>query len=382
MSYRRMLIFSLVILTVVAVYPLVAQDAMPMPEIEGGEIIATGFNAPQGITVDPDGNVWVVDGGLGGETEVEWVSPETGELSPAQMGESAVVAKITPDGERTDVAALPSVLVGMESLGGARLALLDGELYVTVGQWIAENGMEQLPLMGSVVKVGMDGTVEEAANTWDYEYANNPDGFVVDSHPYGLAAGPDGWLWVADAGGNTLYRVDPASGNIEGVTAFEGLPGPFPNPFRGDAMEADPVPTGIAFDDMGNAYVSYLSGFPFIPGSAKVVKVTAEGEVSDYAVGLTMLTDLQTGPDGNMYAVQFGMFTEEGPVPNAGAVVRIHEGAGSEIVAAGLPFPTGLAFDAEGNGYVTINGVGAPGSGAVVKFAGLTEAMGEPIPQP
>jgi DNA-binding beta-propeller fold protein YncE len=377
-----MLLFLIVILAVVTVYPLAAQDAMPMPEIEGGEIFATGFNAPQGITVDPDGNVWVVDSGLGGETDVEWMNPETGELTPSKMGDSSVVAKITPDGERTDVAMLPSVFVGTEGLGGARLALLDGELYVTIGQWIVDNGPDRLPLMGSVSRVGMDGTVEEVANTWDFENANNLDGLLMDSHPYGITAGPDGWLWVADAGGNSLYRVDPASGTIEGVVGFEGLPGPFPNPYREGAMESDPVPTAVAFDDMGSVYVAYLTGFPFIPGSAKVVKVTAEGEVSDYAVGLTMLTDLKTGPDGNMYGVQFGLFTEEGPVPNAGAVVRIHEGAGSEIVAAGLPFPTSIAFDDMGNGYVTINGVGAPGSGAVVKFAGLTDAMGEPIPQP
>jgi hypothetical protein len=77
--------------------------------------------------------------------------------------------------------------------------------------------------------------------------------------------------------------------------------------------------------------------------------------------------------------VEFGMFTEQGPVPNAGAVVRIHEGDASEVVVSGLPFPTSLVFDPDGNAYVTFNGVGAPGSGAVVRFDALTGMEGESI---
>jgi hypothetical protein len=73
------------------------------------------------------------------------------------------------------------------------------------------------------------------------------------------------------------------------------------------------------------------------------------------------------------------MFTEQGPVPNAGAIVRIKEGDASEVLVSGLPFPTSLVFDADGNAYVTINGVGAPGSGAVVRFDGLTSMAGEPV---
>jgi hypothetical protein len=208
-------------------------------------------------------------------------------------------------------------------LGGARLALLDGELYATSGQWLTENGEDRQEFMGAVVKIGLDGSLEEVADTWAYEEANNPDGLVMDSHPYGITAGPDGWLWVADAGANSLYRVDPASGDIEGVVGFsEGLPGPFPNPFREGREEADPVPTRVAFGEDGTVYVSLLGGFPFLPGATKVVIVSEDGEISDFATGLT------------------------------------------------------------GNAYVALNGVGAPGSGAIVKIAGLTDREGEPLPAP
>jgi hypothetical protein len=125
--------------------------------------------------------------------------------------------------------------------------------------------------------------------------------------------------------------------------------------------------------------VSLLPGFPFLPGSAKVVKVTPDGQVSDYATGLTMLTDLKTGPDGNLYAVQIGIFTEQGPTPNSGAIIRVKEGDASEEVVSGLSFPTAIAFNDAGDAYVTLNGIGAPGSGEVVMYAGLTSQAGTAI---
>jgi len=352
-----------------------------LPQEPELETIATGFNAPQGILVDPDGNVWVIEAGMGGEQEVEWVNPDSGAVDKAMMGDTARVVRIDADGAQTDVAALPSIFVGTEAIGGARLALLDGELYVTSGQWLGDLGPDRLDLSASVVHIAEDGTLQEAGNTWDIEAAENPGGFVVDSHPYGLTAGPDGRLWVADAGGNTLLAMDPETGEVTLEAVFDGIPGPMPNPNRDNAMEADPVPTGVAFDADGTTYVSLLPGFPFIPGSTKVVTVDADGNVADFATGLTMLTDLRMGPDGNLYAVQIGVFTEQGPMPNSGAIIRVLEGDASEVVVGGLSFPTSVDFDADGNAYVTTNGVGAPGSGEVVMVHSLVDLPGTPVAQ-
>ncbi|MEB2289313.1 MAG: ScyD/ScyE family protein [Anaerolineae bacterium] len=354
----------------------------PLPEIPGATLVASGFNGPQGVLVDPEGNVWVIDSGMGGEQVVQ-VPGETGELEDASLGMSARIAMIAPDGTQTDVAMLPSIALPIGDVaGGARLALLNGTLYATSGWW-GSDGTYDPPdgFFAGVVRVD-SGEVTLVADSWAFEESNNPDGTILDNHPYGLAVGPDGWLWVTDAGANDLYRVNPDTGEIVLVAVFDALPGVFPNPARGGAMEADPVPTGVAFDADGNAYVSLLSGAPFVPGSAKVLRVSADGAVSDYTVGLTTLTDLVRGPDGELYAVQFGLFSEEGPMPNSGAVLRIHEGSASEVVVSDLPFPTGISFDSDGNAYIAINGVGAPGSGAVVRFDLLTEIAGEPLPSP
>ena len=85
---------------------------------------------------------------------------------------------------------------------------------------------------------------------------------------------------------------------------FDPLPGVFPRPDYDDEMLTDAVPTAVTIGSDGEIYVSLLSGAPFIPGNAKVMKVGVDGTTSDYATGLTMLTDLRTGPDGNLYAVE------------------------------------------------------------------------------
>jgi hypothetical protein len=119
-----------------------------------------------------------------------------------------------------------------------------------------------------------------------------------------------------------------------------------------------------------------------LPGTSKIVKVGPDGSISDYATGLTTTTDVRTGPDGNLYAVQIAQFTDTGPVPNSGKIIRIKAGGVPEVVLSSLSFPTSIDFNAAGDAFVTINGAGAPGSGQLVKFAALTAAAGSPLPPP
>lgn len=355
---------GLVVVFVVLFALAYAQDTM-------GKTVAKGLNGPMGVLAAEDGSVWVIDSGMGGDKTIEGTNPDTGEKITATVGDSARIVKVAADGTQTDVVTLPSIFTGQEATGGARLALLDGTLYATSGFWVETSGPAPLPLMSTVVKLEND-AITQVADTWAFENSNNPDGFVKESHPYGLAAGPDGNLWVADAGANTVYKVNPSSGEISLVATLPGIAGPLPNPGRGNAQESDPVPTGIVVNQDGSAYVSLLPGFPFVPGSAKVVKIAADGTVSDYANGLTMVTDLQMAPDGNLYAVQLGIFTEQGPTPNTGALVRIKDGKAEEVLK-GLSFSTAVSFNSAGDAYLTINGAGAPGTGEVQMFAGIAK---------
>jgi DNA-binding beta-propeller fold protein YncE len=333
------------------------------------EIVATGLNGPMGVLVAPDGSLWVIDSGVGGEQEITMNSLETGEPTTAYVGNTARIVQVMPDGSSKDIAMLPSVLNGQEAAGGARLALLNGTLYVTSGVWLEGIAPERMPMQAAVLKLE-NGELVEVGNTWDIEAAMNPDGFIKEAHPYDLTVDSRGMLWIAESGANTLLKLNPMTGEVSLAATFAGIASPLPNPARGGAMESDPVPTGVVVMEDGTAYVSMLPGFPFIPGSAKVVMVAPDGTVSDYANGLTMITDLAQGPDGNLYAVQLGVFTEQGPTPNSGAVIRIKNGMAEEVLS-GLSFPTAIDFNASGDAYVTINGVGAPGSGEVHRFAAV-----------
>ena len=375
MKVNRLFVNSILAVVVASVLWIAPDSAMAQERESGGTVIVEGLNGPQGVLVIDDGSVWVIDVGLGGDEEVEvgGLDPNTNEIIRATYGNTSRVMRVIPGGQPQLVATLPSIFLGSDIVGGARLALLNNEMYATAGVWQGVASEEALPDTAAVLRV-LQGSVLEVVPLWKLEKELNPDGHVLESHPYGLTAGPDGLLYVAEAGANTLVQVDVVSQTAKVIAVFEGIPGPLPNPYRGGALESDPVPTGVTFGADGRIYVSLLPGFPFLPGSAKIVVVDpVTGGVEDYATDLTMLTDLRTGPDGELYAVRFGIFTDEGPIPNSGAVIRVGEGETSQDVVTGLPFPTSVDFDINGNAFVTIDGasVGEPGRGKVIRFEGV-----------
>ncbi|GEM_PF-677954 len=371
---KRLVICVLALLAIVFALPAFAQEGMPGIDYEalGGEVVAEGLNTPLGAFIDAEGTLWLSDSGVGGDTEVEMVNPATNEVQTVTIGETSRVMRLV-DGELEEIVTLPSMFLGADSTGAAHLYVENGVVYTPFGAWIIGAGEEvTVPYFGTVIRI-TDGEVESIADLWALELEENPDGTTnLEAHPYGITAGPDGLLYVTDAASNALYSIDPESGEIVTLAVFEGLPGVFPSPYRNDELITDPVPTGVVYDEeTGNTYVALLSGAPFVPGSAKVLLVEPDGTVSDFATGLTMLTDMKMGPDGNLYVTQFGMFTEQGPQPGSGSVYRILPDGTSELVLTGLAFATALAIDADGNAYV-VTDLFAPGTGTVIRFDGLT----------
>src|SRR5262249_44994804 len=144
---------------------------------------------------------------------------------------------------------IQSVALGpaAEVTGANDLAFVGDTLYAVVGQADPlPTGKETFSLL---VKVTPDGKTQTVADLGKYERDNNPDGTVPDSNPFGLAVGPDGNLYVADAGGNDVLKVTP-SGQISTAMAWKD----------------NPVPTTVAFDKSGRAHVSFLSHAPFTIG--------------------------------------------------------------------------------------------------------------------
>lgn len=356
--------------------------AVPTASAQEAEVVAEGLNGPQDVIVASDGALWVIDSGVGGDQPIEVFDGESGEFVEAGLGATARVVRVDPaSGESTDIALLPSFASESGATGGGGLVIHDGQVFAAVGEWIAANPSDRPEGIGAIWSVSESGEAAVVVDTFAHEAANDPYPFgPPTSHPYGMHSAA-GTLLVADAGANALLSVDAATGEASLLAIFEPLPGVFPRPDYDDELLTDPVPTGVTVGSDGATYVSLLSGAPFVPGNAKVIAVGTDGSLSDHATGLTMLTDLVTGPDGEMYATQFAIFGEEGPVPASGAVVRVKPGEGSEIVIDGLEFVTAVAFDGDGNAYVAVNGVGPPGSGQILKYAGIASTGGQDLPQ-
>lgn len=351
-----------------------AQSSAAMSESTEPTVVASGLNTPMGVLVADDGTIWITDSGTGGPDSVAVPDPATGQVGKLPFGLTARLVRVDPSGTQTDVLSdLPSIILPDAPIGAARLAMWNGSLYFTSGGKQDGTGPRG-PKSAALLR--LDGNqATEVLNTWDIEKSKNPAGALVEAHPFGITVGPDNALWIADAAGNDLFRVASPTDSLQLVAVFDALPSPVPNPARGNAMETEPVPTGIAFMN-GEAYVSFLPGVPFAPGSGKVVHVSATGEVTDYATGFSMLSDLKTGPDGNLYGVSMGTFTDQGPTPNSGAIIRIGPGDTSVPVVSGLQLPTALAFDKDGNAYVAISALGQPGAGTVVKYPHLVSTGG------
>ena len=197
-----------------------------------------------------------------------------------------------------------------------------------------------------LVKVGMDGTVETVADLGKFERENNPDQTVPDSNPFGITIGPDGNIYVADAGGNDVLKITPA-GQI--------------TPFA--IWRDNPVPTAVAFDRNGVAHVGFLTGAPFQAGASRIDRMVGT-EIQRGAPGLSMVTDLKFGPDGALYVLEHAGEWGGGPPPTfkekSGRVVRMTTGGGIEPVVTGLNYPTKMTFGPDGALYIANNSSDVP----------------------
>ena len=227
------------------------------------------------------------------------------------------------------------------------------------------------------------GNVREIADLYAFEMDNNPDGGPLESNPFGLAHLGGGKALIADAAGNDILIVDE-KGRLDWVavltpqTICDGT-GPV-SPICGflpPGFEADAVATSVAVGPDGAYYAGELTGFPGTPGWSRIWRIDPGSRhvtcpspaCSVVADGLTSIMDLEFGPDGTLYAVEFdaaGWLATEPPpgappdapvTPAAGGTVRACDVATGDcpVIAAGLSLPTAVEVDKTGAVWVVEN---------------------------
>ena len=180
-----------------------------------------------------------------------------------------------------------------------------------------------------------------------------------DSHPYAVAAQPDGSWLVADAGGNDVLRVS-AHGRISTVAVLPPQPVTI-TPALAESLKApacagivyrfEAVPTDVEVRN-GRVYATTLPGGE--GGLGSVYRLGRHAPVR-IATGFAGATNLAVSPGGRIYVVQLGqgVFTpgKHGPrkvvdLPGAAAV----EWADGKLYASTAPAVIG----GEGAGHVFV----------------------------
>ena len=221
---------------------------------------------------------------------------------------------------------------------------------------------------------------EEFTDNGDLVFSAGPQ-----NNPYKVSAFDGETAIVADAAGNTILQA-----TTEGDVDWKAILTPPLNP-EGEWLQlfqttdgseditcyVQPVPTSVAIGDDGYIYVGELTGatpggLPI--GLSRVWKMPADGsnlvcsEIDGSADcnvligGLTSVIDLEIGPDGLLYVVQFDsnswLSSVVPDIPWGGGSIMAYNTETGQIekeVANGLVYPGAITFDKKGNLWVLEN---------------------------
>ncbi|MBV9819337.1 MAG: hypothetical protein JOZ07_13465 [Solirubrobacterales bacterium] len=185
--------------------------------------------------------------------------------------------------------------------------------------------------------------------------------------PLGVAAGPDGSVYIADAEANQVYRVTP-SGIL---TQFAGQPDDVAGPATPGPAASSRLndPSDVAVDAAGNVYIADT-------GNDQVDKVTPAGTLSVLAghgapgaaaggsataSGLRGPLGVAAGPDGDIYIADTGNSAVERVTPTGTLAIVAGTGTAGAAVpgratSSPLNGPRGVDVDATGDVFIADTG--------------------------
>lgn len=300
--------------------------------------IASGLAGPMGIETDNHGNIWVTESGTD-------IADQNGNTH----NDNGKVVMITRNGKKYDAIIHLSSYANVHSneLQGTVHILRQGKvLYILSGDYLYKADVSGFKPGDKPMDAKVLAKEDIGAIVSKIPSPNNPD---KDSHPYNLTVGPDGDLYIADAGANAiLHRSGENQYSI--LAEIPALPNPLFPGVGGPVVQA--VPTSVWYD--GHDFlVTTLTGFPFVQGKAAIYKVSKSGKVSVYQDNYTMLVDQARGFGANIvlqYANSFGLGTNF--EPNSGSLIWT-DGKNRKTIADGLNQPVGIKQVDNSTWYVT-----------------------------
>lgn len=308
------------------------KEATPaLKEMLSVNTLVDGLHSPMGLETDAEGRIWVAEGGTGKCDGKVSVICTDGKIYPVITDfESNII-----DNGETD--------------GPTHLLFADGYLYILGAKGkLYKAHVSNFKPGDASVKASTLAVENIGAFVLAYNFVNN----AHDSHPYNLTVGPDGAIYITDAGANAILRR-ASNGTLSVLAEVPGVNNPLP---IGPPV-VQSVPTGIIWDG-NNFLVTTLLGFPFPQGKALIYKISPAGTVSIYQDGFTTLVDIAKGNTNGHLVLEHGIFGATGFIPNTGRLVWANGLTATEL-KGGLNTPVGLKQADEHTWYVTSLGDGS-----------------------
>jgi sugar lactone lactonase YvrE len=317
-------------------------------------LYVSGLSQPRGLTVGPDGALYVAEGGWSGSGQ----SPVAGRITRVTgRNQSEVVVDGLPAagaGQPLFAQSGPGALAS----DGAGLVLFLGP---TEGR--PQGSVARIP----AAPPGGGDPVESVP-------------LVVESSPEGSVAAPVGAVWGAQsqpAGplpavlplANLLAQVDPGAGRAVPVTPFIGAGG------------SNPLPSGVARAPDGTLVVAHFGTAPFGPasqaGTGRLVQVAPDGRWQPLYENLRFPVGVALSPNGLLFVAELASGYDVGGqrfLPRSGRVLALGpEPNRRRTVVRDVDYPTALAFSPNGDLYVTEGGIfRGPGEGRILFVPGQT----------
>ncbi len=273
-------------------------------------VVASGLEGPRGMAFGPDGNLYVVEAGVGTpssspDAATAPVIPFIPGLVSERGGTTGGITKITIGG----AGGQQRVLSGLSSfqefnpttgqdrvigIGANGLTITpDGTVYIASGGGLApETAVAVGPLadtLQGVLKVtGLFGANPAAAvvtpefNALKYAAANGPDGattlFNTESNLYDITVGADGKLYTVDAARNLVYGLTNAGRTLDSVTVVQPPAATPPPPPCAAEVAAGGDPTAAYNSEIANPTPVTSVLYPATAGATTTAAVgTASG---------------------------------------------------------------------------------------------------------
>lgn len=334
--------------TMVPIMPTNTGGAVPANSFGEVTTFASGFTHPFAVATDPAGNVFVTDydandvkkitpagvvttlpAPTDGYTRPRGVSTDLQGNLYVSDSDHNIVRKITPNGIISDYVGEGTYGSDNGKAAEATFRIPAGTSFDALGNmYIADSDnstIRKVTLNGDVTTyagiVGANGSADGAGSSATFQRA------------LGVAAQPDGTLYVADQNNNKIRKISPdgtvstfAGSGAQGADNLTGTAATFANP------------QGVTVDEIGNVYVadSYnamirkitpAGAVSLLAGNGIFALVNGIGEAASFAVPTGVATD----DYGHLYVADF-----------ENKVVRKVELTGYEL---NIPLPAGLTFD-------------------------------------